>query len=309
MNGGKKKTIIATFAILTAVVAITAARTATGAEKSGVSPSISSFPPTDADPEFLLVWAENLLAAQCMAEAGHPLIVEWPDDDAPKVDPYTEMYGTTDIAAAFRNGYRINPQLHRADPKGSDPNRTYLESLSPAEDRDFQLAYFGDPTDAIRVETDDGWLEIGGAGCLADARIRLHGNLAEWARLDIWANSLHPRAHTLVIADKAYQDILASWRECMGRHGYSVTDPGESRSQVAAQIRAVGATKALDVERSVASADALCNSETDLREQSVELHDQFIAQIISADQALADAYRNRRTAATVIAEELAADFV
>lgn len=240
-----------------------------------------------------------------MAEVGHLLVVDWPDVNSTQEDAYAEMYGATDPAVAFQAGYGINPQLHNVQLKNSDPNWAYVRSLNPAEDRQFKLAYFGDPADSIRIETDDGWLEVGGSGCLADARTRLYGSLREWVRLDAWASSLHPRAHDLVTADDSYPDILMAWRECMDRSGYSVRDPGDSRSKAATHLHAVGAEKALAMERSVAAADARCNSETRMREQSVKLHDKYVAQIVASERMLADNYRARRTAAILTAERLA----
>ncbi|MGC5031665.1 hypothetical protein [Micromonospora sp. DT229] len=278
-------------------------------DSSNVGPpdelQVLKVPSSEADTEALLAWAENVIAGRCMVSKGYSFAVSVFESSASKRrDPLDELYGTSDIEEARERGYGINQVFHAGGEAAPDPNRAYLASLSKEDRRRFDVAYFGPSEAVVNVDTAEGRFSVGAEGCLADARSQLYGGIEEWAPLDVWVTGLDSQVYATVVRDPGYKTTLRKWRQCMVGLKHSAADPGASRERVAELARSLNQTKAAQLERTVAVADAVCNKESGLRHRAGELHQSHAAEVLRDNQDRAADYQRRRNAAVAVARDL-----
>lgn len=217
-------------------------------------------------------WAEDVLLAACMAEAGFEFTARI-EPKEPVLEP--SQFGLVDAAAAEAFGL-AGVALDEADAPSSDPNWQYQQRLSASDQTRYQSALYGSESDYFHLQV-EGYGEVGipGSGCLADAQRAIYGDLESWMALHYWDLAVEPRAFETVLADTAYVEALETWSTCMAGAGFDAEDPAALRESVAA---AVGGEQLSDAEIEAAVAEAGCAQVSG----HVELGESLLAQAQAA---------------------------
>lgn len=212
-----------------------------------------------------LYLAEETHVASCMRDKGFEYRVVPPPPDERIVRPY----GNDDVEHAQRRGYNLPatgaPAAADGDGAGPmDANATYVRSLAPARQAEFQAALTG-PTDAPTgsVVLADG-TEVGFTltGCVGDARKRLYGNADRYLTLATFVENLETEIGNRVFGDAKYVAALGRWRTCMREQGVDVRTPAAAL-EVAAKEPAR--------EKAIAVLDARCSRKSALAATGAQL--------------------------------------
>jgi hypothetical protein len=144
-----------------------------------------------------LFLAEEKLVARCMRAKGLTYHAVGPSSaeleaevEAAALD-LERAYGSDDVERARQEGYgpvrRPSPPAAEAvtqDPVRDHPNTRLVQSMSPARQRAYTVALFGEPNDMVAVDLPDGGrLSVSVAGCVAEARRSLYGDVRRYLRL------------------------------------------------------------------------------------------------------------------------------
>jgi hypothetical protein len=118
----------------------------------------------------------------------------------------------------------------------------------------------GVASDLTQIQLPDGEkIVVARAGCEAESRQRLYGDLPTWAAVSITPQRLNLRIGPRVAKDPTLAAAIRRWQACMSRHGYRYPSPDAARSQLAADYRRLGTTpRTRRREIDVAVADGNC---------------------------------------------------
>ncbi|WP_212841809.1 hypothetical protein [Catellatospora sp. IY07-71] len=257
--------------------------------------------------EDLLGWAEQTLAARCMADRGFRVWVRW---SAPAAEEQPRhRYGNDDDAWAAAHGFGIGAQRHTSATQAPEPNRAYLAKLPDDRRAAYDAAYHGDPKQTVSASLASGAVvRTSRDGCLAAARTELYGDLAEWLRLDTGWRNMDAEVVPAVTAMPAYQDALARWRDCMRAAGHPAADPGALRDEASQAYRTAPSREAaLAQERAWAVQEATCAGRTGFVKTAEGLDAAYRARLAeqrAGDRAAYDAIRaaGRQRALALITE-------
>lgn len=199
----------------------------------------------------LLDQAEQVLAGGCMRKLGFKYWV-----DTRRLPPaWTFPYVIDDPAWARTNGYGGARQRQINAAVKADPNARYAETLSPARQQAYRMAFFGSERSAVSARTPDGVsMSTGSQGCLADARRQLFGDLQTWFAGDTVEVHLDLVVVPKTQADARYRKALAAWSRCAHPAG----SPDDLRRTAADRVRNKRPQVADHVERRLASLEARC---------------------------------------------------
>lgn len=176
--------------------------------------------------EAVLHDAEQELTRRCMADAGFEFvttpsatIAEQERQAASEVPP---EYGFDDVEAARRVGYGLADASSTSGVLPSDQaNVAIYEALPQAEKARYDELLNPSLDNAITVRLDDGSeVSTSAEGCVAEARVTLYGDLAEYIKLSHVALNLRNEARARVESDESYGDSLEAWASCMENRGF-----------------------------------------------------------------------------------------
>lgn len=181
--------------------------------------------PSAADRE-LLVWSEDVIAGQCMRGLDYEY---WTSPPAREAAGWPLPYVVDDPAWARLHGYG---GLGAKTTK--NPNRAYVDGLSPARQAQYTEALFGPASGGrITARTPAGQeLEVSGTGCLAKARTQLYGDLRVWFAADTVVSNLQSLIGAKVTGDQRYVRGQANWVACVRKAGHRVSTPAQLQAAV-----------------------------------------------------------------------------
>lgn len=204
--------------------------------------------------------AEDQLLIGCMQTAGferYPEPFRGQDPFAVGgMTPPLNLYLLSEERAA--SGFDVESYDPRDSDIEADANIRYLEGLPEERQALYIEALHGAHGDVIAVEpVEGGPIElIGGRGCLAEARLRLFGDLSEFMRLASLNDSIEGEAWNRMTARREFSLATQAWSSCVQSAGYAATDPFELEE------RALGT----DAELQAARAHASCLTSSGLRD-------------------------------------------
>jgi hypothetical protein len=208
----------------------------------------------------LLERAENVLIAQCMADAGFDHFA--PTDTDVDAYIYEEQTGVLTPEVADREGYGVylsEPGIE-ATATGAllERDHDYYGSLTPREQERHQATLEGEG-DSGAILLDSGF-SIGVDGCIGEARQELLGDrmlevfdtfhAVQLLRVDVWR-------------DPTVQQALTGWQNCMLQFGYGFENPDEA-TNAGLQMRADNNLQPSADEFTLAAADADCRTTSGL---------------------------------------------
>ncbi|GGR66468.1 hypothetical protein [Streptomyces roseolus] len=139
-------------------------------------------------------------------------------------------------------------------------------ALSQEEQRRYTEAQFGLGTPKTSVPLlGEAKAYVPAAGCIAQSRRKLAGDVDAWARLDYLPQQFDDRVTNGAEREPVYTSALAAWRSCMERSGRHHADPDAARASVRDAARRPG--DAADLKRKeveLAVADGLCAARSHL---------------------------------------------
>lgn len=319
------KAVLVSLVVL-AISACGSVREATTAFSGEGRSSASSSTPTtkpelggliSATDQRFLILAEETLVSRCMKDEGFDYqVVAPPSDWNADSDGPNRPYGSDDVESLRAEGYGFEMQNDDAAPQSetgpdstgsgrTDPNREYVQALSPAEQDRFSVALFGRDSTEREVEIPGArTLSINTEGCLHEARERLYGDALEWLRLFYMVENAQSEVVARVIQDERYQAALSDWRECMKDKGFDFDDPGEARAEAVAAHRNLERAGARERERSIAGADGSCVRQSSLVETGTDLESEYLEQVLAEREGEIIAYRQILEDAVHQAKEL-----
>lgn len=215
--------------------------------------------------------AEAVLVARCVRDRGLPM----PGEPVAEPDPQilAALAPPTPQAAA-EVGYAIAPRVLVA-PTPAD-RQAWVDAGEPARAAATE-ALFGDRQTVVTVTFDDGYTaQVGAAGCFADVRRSLYGDLTEYTRRTWVASQASGRVVTALADNSSWADGTAAWADCMAGAGSPYRSAGQIRADLFGERGAVVVDSAADRwatyqtlrdrERGLAELDARCAEQAGLRE-------------------------------------------
>jgi hypothetical protein len=247
---------------------------------SGQQPSTTTtFDRVPSRDQRLLYLAEEILVSHCMMEGGF----EYAAIPAPGATPEARTYGTNDVDAARREGYRLKSDAKRAALNlPSDENARLYAALPHHRQHAYERALFGAPDGRKGSVTlpDGSTIGFGLDGCSASARETLYGSVERYMTLASFVDNLAIEVGAAVERDPRYITALGAWRNCMRERGFTYESPGEAAdAAVAAPVD----------ERQIAVADATCGRTSRIvevgrrseRTHRAEVYGRYEAQVIA----------------------------
>lgn len=200
------------------------------AEKSAGTKPAGTERPLTAREKSLLHDAEQAMVQSCMARKGFQL---WKVPENPVPEDKSFPYVVDDVAWAQRHGYGSDVRRRIDQVRRTDPNRRYLESLSPRRRAEAVNAYSGS-TRGPQVRLLTG-VTAGRSvdGCLAETEGKLYGGLGRWFRAEAVTDSLASIRRAEVLADPQFRTSTRDWAACMRKHGHRYADPNQARAAFA----------------------------------------------------------------------------
>ena len=208
--------------------------------------------------------AEQTLVNKCAAEKGfdvRPVDPEpIPDPDAARTMPPPSPETARSVGYGLAPKV-LNAQDADASKQWEQTSQTYKEKLGQA--------VLGSPAKHVPVSFADGYTaNVGSAGCYADVRRTLWGDLRQYANLSWISSQADSRTTEAVLASADWSSTLRRWSSCMASAGFrGLSRPGDARALVLARVAAVGRgprslpdrySTVLDYEQTVATSDATC---------------------------------------------------
>ncbi len=220
-----------------------------------------------------LFLAEEKLVARCMRAKGLTYHAVGPSSaeleaevEAAALD-LERAYGSDDVERARQEGYgparRPSPRAAE-DPVRDHPNTRLVQSMSPARQRAYTVALFGEPNDMVAVGLPDGGrLSVSVAGCVAEARTSLYGDVRRYLRLQFLVENVGGEVVRRVLKDPRYARAVAAWRACMAAHGHRYREATDASAALA--------------DRRTAVTDATCNRTARVAATGRRLHKEVSA--------------------------------
>ncbi len=169
--------------------------------------------PISAEDDVTIIAAEERLVDHCMADEGfdHPAIA------AEDLIPLQPGYLSPDELR--RSGYQYDWGAEARDQalvaEGlPDPTA----GMTDAEVADYERALFGPPDERLEIDdpADDGTIDVGTRGCLAEGRVQLYGTVANAVRWDRSRETLVRQEYAPILReDPDYRDAMDTWTDCM----------------------------------------------------------------------------------------------
>ncbi|QMV24002.1 hypothetical protein GQS52_21915 [Streptomyces sp. SCUT-3] len=188
--------------------------------------------PLTAREKSLLYDAEQTLVQQCMREAGFRL---WKTPENPLPEHRDFPYAVDDADWAREHGYGSGLRQRVERLRAEDPNRRYLQGLSPQRRQAAVTALNGtDPQDGPHATLPMGaQVSRSSEGCTSAAQRELYGDLDAWFTAQMITDTLPSIRRARVLDDAAYTTAVGKWSSCMRRRGHDHADPGEARAAFA----------------------------------------------------------------------------
>jgi hypothetical protein len=214
---------------------------------------------TSTDRDRVLQAAELVLIADCMRASGFEYPLESGALDGPAAGSGNTgtIWPDDDVEAAERDGFPDPPA--GADP-GSSALSRYVSSLSPARQRKFTLALYGDRTKdpKVEVELPSGVLSQSRRGCSASAQQTLFGDLDGYLRGRLTADNLSVLVSARVAEDPELVAAESAWRQCVTEGGWPASGLEDLRAQLAQKTTGSAAERSR-LDRDVATLSARCS--------------------------------------------------
>lgn len=176
--------------------------------------------------EAVLHDAEQELIRRCMQGAGFEFVTTpsstIADQERQAASEVPPAFGFDDVATAQRDGYGLAGQTSASGVLPSDKaNVNIYEALSQQERTRYDELLNPSLENAVMVRLDDGSeISTPAEGCVADARVALYGDLAEYIELSHVSLNLRNEARSRVEADETYGQALGAWSSCMEDRGF-----------------------------------------------------------------------------------------
>jgi hypothetical protein len=198
------------------------------AKKNSFSGGVYSFP-LDAYAEtaeniFLTMEAEKALITECMKDFGFDMSyppVSRERATAQEAEGRSRYYGITDLLAAQKYGYHLNPQLNAPKPQSPSESGSHnfvLAGQKPGQD----LSSI--PDVATTSPGKHRGKEIPPGGCTGAARTKLYGKATMTAQYKL-AKRLQAEAFFSAQGDPRVVSYFADWSRCMRKTGYNYSAP------------------------------------------------------------------------------------
>ncbi len=241
----------------------------------------------------MFVWtAEEELIRRCMADAGFEFPTTPPDRLRPS--PGAHEYGVR-VEDASTVGYDIQAELALA---AEDPNGAEYTELDGGGREAWGVALFG-PDDAPRVEVDVPLIGTrtgaSTAGCLAEARATLYGDVESWIMAETFTGNFVIAAASASGADPDLAALNEEWADCMDDAGITpeLESPDAARGHVRGLYADGDRATARQSELTIATADARCEADLDYERLRDRIEDLYLT-------AAADDHEGQMTAITEI---------
>ncbi|NSL43175.1 hypothetical protein [Streptomyces sp. 8P21H-1] len=243
--------------------------------------------------------AETRLIAACMTERGFRYEVDAfvPPSGSPEErqlnleERRTEGYGlhrqyTTGKPAASPT-LSASPESGKRGKRGKSlTNDQYVARLSTEKAAAYMRALRGGKTDlrAMRFGRER-TITFSEAGCEAESRKRLFGELDDWAAATYLPQNLNSSLTDVVTADAKYTAAMRDWRTCMAGKGHRYRTPDEAAERLKAEYQEQGATQSLRRrEIGVAVADGTCAARLRIPSVVLSLRKQYANSLPEADR-------------------------
>lgn len=229
---------------------------------------------TDAE-QVLVDQARELLIEDCMVAEGFRY---WPAPVAGVEDRKGSGYVLDDVDWAREHGYGSDRRDRIVAIQRNDPNHAYANALPEAERLRYSETLDGDPSAGMLTAE----LPVGGTvqtpsdSCVARAKGELYGDFATWFQAEKIATNLVGLYADDLVADERFETALTAWSECMRERGHDYRDPPAIREDLPSLTEGLSTTKARDVEKELAVAEAVCATrETSLVSTTRELESEY----------------------------------
>jgi hypothetical protein len=257
-----------------------------------------------------LILAQEKLVARCMQAKGltyhavGPSSAELEAEDAAGRAP-ERAYGSDDVERARQEGYGLarQPGLGAAGtgaPVQDHPNTRLVQSMSPARQRAYAVALFGEARDMVTLHLPDGvQLSVSVAGCVAEARRALYGNVQRYLRLEYMVQNAGGEVVRRVLKDSRYARAVTAWRACMAGQGYRYEEATDAYAAMASRYdqRAGARAEVRRQERQLAVTDATCNRSARVAATGRRLHEEVAAIVAAQREGDVLAYRELQATA------------
>jgi hypothetical protein len=226
--------------------------------------------------------AEQTLVNKCAAEQGFDI---HPTDPQPIPDPDEARTMPPPPPETARSvGYGLAPKVLNA--QDADASKQWAQTSQTYKEKLGQ-AVLGSPAQHVSVSFADGYTtNVGSAGCYADVRRTLWGDLQQYASLSWISSQADGRTTVAVLASVDWSSTLRRWSSCMASAGFrGLSRPGDARALVLARVAAIGRgsrslpdrySTVLDYEQTVATSDSTCA-------QSSRMADAWTAAVAHSD--------------------------
>jgi len=246
--------------------------------------------------------AEQLLVKRCMEAKGLRYVAKRvTPEDIEESGAGDRALSGDDVPRARREGYGLTGRVDER--RLADPNGDYVLTLSPARQRQWSAALYGDLKNGIKVEVPGvGTMQASSKGCLADAQRMLYGDYAKWKAADARVRNRHGQIGAWVRADSGYTSAISKWRSCMQGKGYRFTDPNAATSDAVRRFGGRAAFKSQEIRLAVA--DAECNRDAGVAKAVRELTDKHTRRWVSENEGPVIEVQAMRAAALTKAKQL-----
>lgn len=260
------------------------------------------------------------LVARCMSDAGFEYK---PSDQAATV------FGPEDLAKQeteewiSKNGYGYTSSGENESDSVTDPNATYVESLSPAQQDAYYQALYGEqqstdgPGSDVGVDPGSTTYDPATAGCTDRSYRQANGGKGNFWEDKKYSKLLESMSEVHEKTDKVpeVKAAAAKWSDCMAEAGYSgLSVKMDAREHVSTKLESLygagedsGAVsepsaedkkKLHDLEIKIALADFRCDKKNDYSTTQLkagfELEKTFISEHRAELDELIDAYRDNK---------------
>lgn len=234
--------------------------------------------------------AQERLVSRCMRAKGltyHAVGPSSAELEAEAAGVLERAYGSDNVERARRAGYgpsRLPRTAAAGDPVRDHPNTRLVQSMSPARQRAYTVALFGGPGDMVTLDLPGGTrLSVSVAGCVAEARKSLYGDVRRYLRLQFLVENIGGDAVRRVLKDPRYARAVAAWRACMAGDGYRYREATDAHAAMA--------------DRRTAVRDATCNRSARVAVTGRQLHEEAATTLAAEREGDIQAYRELQATA------------
>lgn len=185
-------------------------------------------------PSVLVQAAKSKVYFECMTRAGidvplalRPVPTAFPPE-APLELPGENAFEQQTLEEVRTRAYNPSDALGDGAPVPiDDPLNDWILAMPTDEFERYQVADFGDRSDPLIVETDEGVFTYPSSGCEYEATDAAYSNAANFYRLIAELNTAEIQLFAFAQQNSTYQDAVEAWRSCLSNLGYETSSPEE----------------------------------------------------------------------------------